>query len=69
MRAVFAALAGLSAVLINRQQASYGGTVSLLRSAVLETLIALLQKVAGVRSFIHTFLCRKAEANAKFLTP
>ena len=52
MRAVFAALAGLSAVLINRQQASYGGTVSLLRSAVLETLIALLQ--APIRMLAHS---------------
>ncbi len=43
---------GIAAVLINRQQASYGGTVSLLRSAVLETLIALLQ--APVRMLAHS---------------
>ena len=43
---------GIAAVLINRQQASYGGTVSLLRSALLETLIALLQ--APVRMLAHS---------------
>ncbi|OYZ85036.1 MAG: glucan biosynthesis glucosyltransferase H [Polaromonas sp. 24-62-144] len=45
-------LLGLAAVLINRQQASYGGTASLLRSAVLETLIALLQ--APIRMLAHS---------------
>ena len=43
---------GLAAVLINRQQASYGGTASLLRSALLETLIALLQ--APIRMLAHS---------------
>jgi membrane glycosyltransferase len=43
---------GLAAVLINRQQQAYGGTVSLLRSAVLETLIALLQ--APIRMLAHS---------------
>lgn len=43
---------GIAAVLINRQQASYGGTASLLRSAALETLIALLQ--APIRMLAHS---------------
>ena len=43
---------GLAAVLINRQQAAYGGTASLLRSALLETLIALLQ--APIRMLAHS---------------
>ena len=43
---------GIAAVLINRQQASYGGTASLLRSAVLETLVALLQ--APIRMLAHS---------------
>ncbi|SFC02125.1 membrane glycosyltransferase [Polaromonas sp. OV174] len=43
---------GLTAVLIKRQQASYGGTASLLRSALLETLIALLQ--APIRMLAHS---------------
>ena len=43
---------GIAAVLINRQQASYGGTASLLRSALVETLIALLQ--APIRMLAHT---------------
>lgn len=43
---------GLAAVLVNRQQQAYGGTVSLLRSALLETLIALLQ--APIRMLAHS---------------
>ena len=43
---------GLAAVIINRQQAAYGGTASLLRSALLETLIALLQ--APIRMLAHS---------------
>ncbi|WP_049765669.1 glucans biosynthesis glucosyltransferase MdoH [Rhodoferax ferrireducens] len=43
---------GLAAVLLNRQQQAYGGTASLLRSALLETLIALLQ--APVRMLAHS---------------
>ena len=43
---------GLAAVLINRQQGAYGGTASLLRSAVLETVIALLQ--APIRMLAHS---------------
>ena len=43
---------GIVAVLINRQQAAYGGTMSLLRSALLETLIAMLQ--APVRMLAHS---------------
>ena len=43
---------GIVAILINRQQQSYGGTVSLLRSALLETLIAMLQ--APVRMLAHS---------------
>jgi hypothetical protein len=33
----------IAAVLLNRQQQAYGGTARLLRSALLETLIALRQ--------------------------
>ena len=43
---------GLAAILIKRQQHSYGGTASLLRSALLETLIAMLQ--APVRMLAHS---------------
>jgi membrane glycosyltransferase len=43
---------GIAAILINRQQQSYGGTFSLLRSALLETLIAMLQ--APVRMLAHS---------------
>ena len=43
---------GIAAILINRQQASFGGTASLLGSALLETLIALLQ--APVRMLAHS---------------
>ncbi len=45
-------LLGITAVLINRQQQAYGGTASLLRSALLETLIALLQ--APIRMLAHS---------------
>ena len=43
---------GITAILINGQQSSYGGTSSLLRSALLETLIAILQ--APVRMLAHS---------------
>ena len=43
---------GIASVLLNRQQHSYGGTASLLRSALLETLIALLQ--APIRMLAHS---------------
>ena len=43
---------GIAAVLLNRQQHGFGGTLSLLRSALLETLIALLQ--APVRMLAHS---------------
>ena len=43
---------GIAAILINRQQQSYGGTFSLLRSALLETIIAMLQ--APVRMLAHS---------------
>ena len=43
---------GLAAVLLKGQQHSYGGTASLLRSALLETLIALLQ--APIRMLAHS---------------
>jgi membrane glycosyltransferase len=43
---------GIAAVLIKRQQQAYGGTASLLRSALLETLIALLQ--APIRMLAHS---------------
>ncbi|WP_114970067.1 glucans biosynthesis glucosyltransferase MdoH [Rhodoferax ferrireducens] len=45
-------LMGLAAVLINRQQQAFGGTISLLRSALLETFIALLQ--APIRMAAHS---------------
>ncbi len=45
-------LLGIAAVLIKRQQQAYGGTASLLRSALLETLIALLQ--APIRMLAHS---------------
>ena len=45
-------LLGIAAVLIKRQQQTYGGTASLLRSALLETLIALLQ--APIRMLAHS---------------
>ena len=43
---------GLLAVFLKRQQHAYGGTASLLRSALLETMIALLQ--APVRMVAHS---------------
>ena len=43
---------GIAAVLLNRQQHTYGGSASLLRSALLETLIALLQ--APIRMVAHS---------------
>jgi len=45
-------LLGIAAVLIKRQQQAYGGTASLLRSALLETLVALLQ--APIRMLAHS---------------
>ena len=36
-------IVGIAAVLLNRQQQPYGSTARLLRNALLETLIALLQ--------------------------
>ena len=43
---------GIAAVLINRQQLAFGGTFNLLRSAMLETFIALLQ--APTRMVAHS---------------
>ena len=43
---------GIAAVLFKGQQQAYGGTASLLRSALLETLIALLQ--APIRMLAHS---------------
>ena len=43
---------GVVAIFIKGQQASYGGTYSLLSSAVLETLIAMLQ--APIRMLAHS---------------
>ena len=43
---------GVLAIFIQRKQASYGGTYSLLSSAVLETLIAMLQ--APIRMLAHS---------------
>ena len=45
-------IAGIAAVLLKRQQQAYGGAISLLRSALLETLIALLQ--APIRMLAHS---------------
>ena len=45
-------LLGLAAVLLKGQQNAYGGTASLLRSALLETFIALLQ--APIRMLAHS---------------
>jgi membrane glycosyltransferase len=54
---------GLAAVLIKRQQASFGGTASLLRSAMLETVIALLQ--APVRMLAHSLFVAVAITGLK----
>ena len=43
---------GIAAVLINREESAYGGTRNLLRSALLETLIAMLQ--APIRMLAHS---------------
>ncbi len=43
---------GIAAVILKRRQHAFGGTVSLLRSALLETVIALLQ--APVRMLAHS---------------
>ena len=43
---------GIAAVLINREQSAYGGALNLLRSALLETVIALLQ--APIRMLAHS---------------
>lgn len=43
---------GIAAVLINREESAYGGTINLLRSALLEALIALLQ--APIRMLAHS---------------
>jgi membrane glycosyltransferase len=45
-------LLGIAAILIRRQQLAYGGTASLFRSALLETLIPILQ--APVRMLTHS---------------
>ena len=54
---------GIAAVLINRQQQAYGGTGSLLRSALLETLIALLQ--APIRMLAHSLFVAVALTGLK----
>lgn len=56
-------LLGLAAVLLKRQQQAYGGTVRLLRSALLETLIALLQ--APVRMLAHSLFVAVALTGLK----
>jgi len=43
---------GIAAIFLNRQQHAYGGTTALLRSALLETLVALLQ--APIRMLAHS---------------
>jgi membrane glycosyltransferase len=45
-------LLGLAAVFLKRQQAGYGGALALLRSAAVETLMALLQ--APIRMLAHS---------------
>ena len=49
---------GIAAVLINKEQSAYGGTLNLLRSALLETLIALLQ--APIRMLAHSLFVAAA---------
>jgi membrane glycosyltransferase len=48
----FPRILGIASVFLNRQQQAYGGAASLLRSALLETLIALLQ--APIRMLAHS---------------
>jgi membrane glycosyltransferase len=54
---------GIAAVLLKRQQHTFGGTTSLLRSALLETLIALLQ--APVRMLAHSLFVAVALTGLK----
>jgi membrane glycosyltransferase len=54
---------GLAAVLMRREQAAFGGTPRLLASAVLETLLALLQ--APVRMLAHTLFVAVALTGLK----
>jgi membrane glycosyltransferase len=54
---------GIAAVLLKRQQHSFGGAASLLRSALLETLIALLQ--APVRMLAHSLFVAVALTGLK----
>ena len=56
-------LLGLVAVLLKGQQNAYGGTASLLRSALLETLIALLQ--APIRMVAHSLFVAVAMTGLK----
>ena len=54
---------GITAVLLKGQQNSFGGTASLLRSALLETVIALLQ--APVRMLAHSLFVAVAVTGLK----
>ncbi|MBK5205751.1 MAG: glucans biosynthesis glucosyltransferase MdoH, partial [Polaromonas sp.] len=54
---------GIAAVLLKREQQAYGGTASLLRSALLETLIALLQ--APIRMLAHSLFVAVALTGLK----
>ena len=54
---------GIAAVLLKGQQHAFGGTVSLLRSALLETVIALLQ--APVRMLAHSLFVMVAITGIK----
>ncbi|QJC57454.1 Glucans biosynthesis glucosyltransferase H [Polaromonas vacuolata] len=54
---------GIAAVLIKKEQASFGGTAALLRSALLETLLALLQ--APLRMMAHSLFVAVAITGLK----
>ncbi len=59
----FPRILGIAAVLLKRQQQSYGGAASLLRSALLETLVALLQ--APIRMLAHSLFVAVALTGLK----
>ena len=54
---------GITAVLLKQEQQAYGGTANLLRSALLETLIALLQ--APIRMLAHSLFVALALTGLK----
>ena len=59
----FPRVLGIAAVLINKEQSAYGGSFSLLRSAVLETVIAVLQ--APIRMLAHSLFVAAALTGLK----